>query len=193
MEIWKDIPGYEGIYQASNLGRAKGLARTIETRPGVFAKSKQKILVPYNGKSGDFYTTYNFSKNGKATKTLMHRIVASLFVPNPENYPCINHKDGDKTNCKATNLEWCTHSQNTRHAYKNGLMGFMLNAGEKNGRSKLTTEEVMTMREIYDNFMGEFSPSDLHDDLAEVFEVHRTSVIRIVKRTHWKIERRVKK
>ena len=78
---------------------------------------------------------------------LVHRIVAECFIPNPENKPCVNHKDGNKLNNDISNLEWCTHSENTKHAYENGLEKKCL--GEKHHAHKLTEENVIFIREHY--------------------------------------------
>lgn len=78
---------------------------------------------------------------------LVHRIVAECFIPNPENKPCVNHKDGNKLNNCIDNLEWCTYSENTKHAYKNGLEKKCL--GEKHHAHKLTTENVLFIKKHY--------------------------------------------
>ena len=96
-EIWKDIPEFEGLYQVSNLGRIKNLKRN------------NFILSPYSTKG---YQSVKLSKNGKATTKLVHRLVAQLFVPNPNNYNEVNHKDENKANNVYENLEWCTRDYN---------------------------------------------------------------------------------
>lgn len=104
-EIWKDIPGYEGLYQASNLGRIKSL---------LF--NKEKILKAWVQNTG--YLTV--SLNNK--KFSLHRLIAKTFIENPNNYPIINHKDGNKLNNKVENLEWCTYKHNLNEAIKLGLI-----------------------------------------------------------------------
>ena len=102
MEIWKDIRGYEGIYQVSNTGRVKRL-------------SSGRVLVPLIGKDG--YLQVNLSKYNSPKTQRIHRLVAMAFIDNPNNHPVVNHKDEDITNNAVENLEWCTVKYNTR--YKN--------------------------------------------------------------------------
>lgn len=107
-EIWKDIDGYEGFYQISNFGRVKSFCQ-----PTQFHKPKEhllKLTVANNG-----YQQVTLYKNTKRKKFLVHRLVASAFIPNPNNYPHINHKDENKLNNSVDNLEWCTALYNNRY------------------------------------------------------------------------------
>ena len=98
MEIWKDIKGYEGHYEVSNLGNVKSVKRY------------KKVLKPRQHKNG--YVFVSLCANGKAKDFSVHRLVGNAFLDNPENLPEINHKDEDKTNNNASNLEWCTREYN---------------------------------------------------------------------------------
>lgn len=102
MEIWKDIPNYEGLYQVSNLGRIKSL----------YNYRKYNILTP-RIKRG--YYTIGLRKNGKRKWHLVHRIVASAFIMNVDNKPQVNHIDENKLNNRVDNLEWCTASYNNNY------------------------------------------------------------------------------
>jgi hypothetical protein len=88
------------------------------------------------------------SDSGKDKLCLIHRLVAIAFIPNPYNLPCINHIDANKTNNSIDNLEWCTYSQNTRHAIEMGVFHSKGGgpSGERSGKSKLTTTQVLAIR-----------------------------------------------
>ena len=109
-EIWKDIPGYENKYRISNLGR-------------VYSSCSNKILYQWKMRNG--YYSVGLSEHGKVHTTLVHRLVAEAFLPNPDKLPCVNHIDGDKTNNNVDNLEWCTSKENNQHAYKNNLGNYV--------------------------------------------------------------------
>ena len=109
-EIWKDVKGYEGLYQVSNLGRVKRL-RFINRHLDF---KQEKILKPYKD-GGDYYFVIGLHKNGKKKYKAIHRLVAEAFIPNPNNYPIVNHKDENKENNYVDNLEWCTHKYNSNY------------------------------------------------------------------------------
>ena len=119
-EQWKDIKGYEGLYQVSNLGRIKSLSHKVYTKDkrgyNYQYFSKEKIL--RNIKNGLGYVQVYLFKNGIGKIVLVHRIVALNFIENPENKKQVNHKDGDKSNPKLENLEWVTVSENGLHGYR---------------------------------------------------------------------------
>ena len=108
LEIWKDIKGYEGLYQVSNLGKVKSL------------KKHQKILkLSDNGRG---YMFVGLSKNNKRKNKNVHRLVAETFISNYDNLLQVNHKDGNKNNNSVDNLEWVTQKQNLQHARENKLL-----------------------------------------------------------------------
>ena len=122
-EIWKDIEGYEGLYQVSNLGRVRSLGRDL------MRKSRYGTMAPYhiNGRvlkplhsQGDYCYVHLFDKDGTSTNQKVHRLVALAFVPNPNNLNEVNHIDEDKENNRADNLEWCKHVDNCNHGTRNG-------------------------------------------------------------------------
>lgn len=117
-EIWKDIKGYEGLYQVSNLGRVKSLPRVVNHGNYVY-KRRGRIKLSFNSKGYDFIKLH---KDTHRKVYLVHRLVAEAFIPNPNNFAVVNHKDGVKTNNFVDNLEWCTASDNTKHAIHTGLL-----------------------------------------------------------------------
>lgn len=117
-EIWKDIEGYEGLYQVSNLGRVKSLDRTITNSLGVKTRYKGRLMTQTRNRG---YWFVNLSKNGKATPVGVHRLVAIAFIPNPNNYPAVMHLDGKnlkfdgECNNNVENLAWGTPKMNMEH------------------------------------------------------------------------------
>ena len=112
-EIWKDIAGYEGKYQVSNLGRVRSLPRTfldVNGRRQIFKGCVLKRILRKNG-----YMVVTFYGSGKFHQMMIHRLVAGAFIPNPNNLPMINHKDEDKTNNHVDNLEWCSAQYNSTY------------------------------------------------------------------------------
>lgn len=111
-EEWRDIKGYEGLYQVSNLGRVKSLERICNCFYGyrTVPDKIRKICIDTNG-----YCYVKIHKNGVRQNHSIHRLVAEAFIPNPNNYPCINHKSEDKTNNRVCNLEWCTVLYNNNY------------------------------------------------------------------------------
>ena len=118
LEEWRDITGYEGFYQVSNLGRVRSLDRTLLRSDGSTATYKGRILTPV----GRPYLHVSLSKGNRQERVRIHRLVAETFVPNPENLKCVDHIDCNKTNNRADNLRWCNHLQNIRYAQENGLL-----------------------------------------------------------------------
>lgn len=108
IEVWKDIPNYEGLYQVSNLGRI----RNCPNKPGAWNKEAIIIKTMLNTYG---YPMFSLCKNGKRKTGLVHRCVAEAFIPNPQNLPQINHKDEDKTNNRVDNLEWCDCQYNNTY------------------------------------------------------------------------------
>ncbi len=126
-EIWKDIKGYEGLYQLSNYGRVKALEKYVTRRKCGIKHFPEIIMKPTSDKDG--YLSITFNVHNKAKTFKVHRLVAQAFIPNPKNKPQVNHKDGNKKNNHVDNLEWATESENIQHAYKTNLMN---QSGENN-------------------------------------------------------------
>lgn len=114
-EAWKDIPGFEGVYQISSEGNLRSLDRTVVHR-GRNRRIKGKMLHPRLDISG--YPRLGLCRGGKAIHVFAHRLVAEAFIPNPKNYPHVDHINGCKTDNRVANLRWVTHSQNMSNRHK---------------------------------------------------------------------------
>ena len=130
-EIWKDIEGYEGFYQVSNLGRVKSLDR----HDAFDRLVKGKMITPrknnYKNIDGDEYVYVDLYRNGKGKRKYVHRLVAEAFVPRVAECNVVNHLDGTRSNNRADNLEWTTKKGNTLHALNNGRLDSAIEAREK--------------------------------------------------------------
>lgn len=115
-EVWKDVKGYEGLYQVSNFGRVRSLSRTIGNRykRGIRVVREQRILKPCQ--KDNYYLYVSLTKNRKRNNKYIHRLVADAFISKIDGKDVINHKDYDVTNNSADNLEWVTQKENVNHS-----------------------------------------------------------------------------
>lgn len=120
-EVWKDISEYVGYYQVSNFGNVRSVDRVITDCNGkTYFKHGKNMKF---GNNGVGYMFVALCKFGKYKLVTVHRLVATAFIPNPDNLPVINHIDGNKLNNNVDNLEWCTTKENIHHAIRSGLVG----------------------------------------------------------------------
>lgn len=168
-EIWKDVIDYNGIYigiyQISNLGRLKRIMHR--------KNPTNKLINSFVFDDG--YICVTLIKNGKTKFTGIHRLIASAFIPNPENKPEVNHKDGNKHNNSIDNLEWNTSSENKKHAFNIGLNP--RRKGEKHNTAKLTEKEVLEIRKIGNTMTQK--------DIAKIYGVNHQAIYKILKRQRW--------
>lgn len=158
----KDITGYEGLYKISEDGY-------------VFSVRRNKIMKP--SVDGWKYRQIYLSKSGITTRFSLHRLIAKYFIPNPENKPNINHIDGDKGNNCISNLEWCTQSENIRHAFDNGLCKGL--KGIDHPKNKLSELDVIEIRRISNLGLKQ-------SIIANIFNVNQGTIYGIVNRLIWK-------
>lgn len=125
-EIWKNIEGYEELYEVSNFGRVKSL------KGGRWGTGKERILKPQTDGCG--YLKVHLCNEGKVKTFKVHRLVAQAFIPNPQNLPEINHINEDKTNNRVENLEWCTREYNNNHGTRNQRVAKSNTNGKKSKR-----------------------------------------------------------
>jgi hypothetical protein len=117
IETWKDIPGYEGKYQVNPIGIIKSLPKCSKH----YVRGESLILKSHSLGRNRQYCGVPLTFDGKTKVFYVHRIVATAFLPNPDNLPQVNHIDGNKQNNRVENLEWCSAKQNIQHSYDAGL------------------------------------------------------------------------
>ena len=157
MEQWKDIEGYEGLYQVSNLGNVRSLKFS--------GGNKVKLLKQNTTKEG--YKRVGLCKNGKRKDYRIHRLVAMTFIPNPDNLPIINHKDEDKTNNNVKNLEWCTYEYNNNYGTRNERAGKNISKSIRGKKGKdASASKPILMYDKEGNFIRRF---DCTRDTNEYF------------------------
>ena len=158
--MWKVIPAFGGRYEVSETG---------EIRHSL----NKNIRKARTNKFG--YLQLNFSRNdgtGKSDTILVHRLIAMTFIPNPNDLPEVNHKDGNKQNNHVSNLEWCTYSENGKHAHKMGLQ--QSQKGEKHIKAKLTNDQAERIRQLYKEGVSQ-------QKLADLFNVSQITISRIIR------------
>lgn len=161
-EEWKPVKGFEDFYMVSALGEIR-------------SKRNDKILVPTLTNK-----YYSVTLCGLIRKNIrVHRIIATAFIANPDDLPQINHKNGNKLDNSAVNLEWSSPSQNIQHALKNDL--FNPSKGDNHCCAKVTSEQVVLIRKIYNE-----NPKVRQIDLAVLAGISRTTINHILKRKNWK-------
>lgn len=174
IEEWKLIDDFDGRYEISNLGRVKSLRNYCNSGEPWIMKQFMG-----SGASGEYLRIALMRPDGLGQRKLfVHRLVAKAFIPNPDNKPMVNHKNGIKNDNRVVNLEWCTHSENMQHAIKTGRKRGL--AGEKNYQSRLSELQVIEIRRILER--GEKSMYQIAKD----FGVSKVTIFDIKYRNTWK-------
>jgi hypothetical protein len=163
-EIWKDVKGFEGLYQVSNIGNVKRFIGKIIPKERLIGRIVDR----------DGYSRRTLCKNGLSKQMTEHRIVAIAFIKNPKNKETINHINGIKSDNRVENLEWNTHKENQEHAVRTGLKD---QKGIKHHKCKLTEEQVLEIRKIG------FSQKRM--SLSKKYGVCRTTILRIIRGSNW--------
>lgn len=146
----------------------------------IFSKRNNKPLKYTLNDKG--YPSVTLHNKGKAVFRRVHRVVAEVFIPNPKNKPCVNHKDRNRSNYNVDNLEWCTHSENVKHSVKNGGRKNWTrnNTGENNGNLKYSWKMICAIRDLYST--GSYSQNDLSD----IFKISQGRISKIINFEIWK-------
>lgn len=171
VEVWRDIKGYEGLYQVSNYGRVKSLARITPRR-----HIPKKEIIRCLSVDKDGYLCVNLCKEGIVKVYKVHRLVGEAFLDNPLNLPLINHINGIKNDNRVSNLEWIDASGNAIHAFRTGLRCSPRISlyGEKNHHCKLSDADCEAIRAL----KREFNYTNKH--LSEMFNIGTTQIGRII-------------
>lgn len=162
MPTWKPIRGYES-YKVSDAGE-------IMNSRGRLLKSNA---------DGKGYLSVSLCAGGVEKKRMVHRLVAVAFLPNPDSKATVNHKNGNKTDNRAVNLEWATQSENNQHSYDMGLASPKGITGERNGRAKLSAADVADIRVL----LGNGTPVVA---IAARYGVNSTTIGKIKRGQNWK-------
>jgi hypothetical protein len=178
-EIWKDIPEYEGYYQASSLGRIRSLDMVVKHWRGGKMKKLGRIMkqrkVTHPQREG-FYLSVMLCVDQVKKIYSVHRLVALAFIPNPLKKEFINHKNGSKNDNRVENLEWVTCSENNQHAMDSKLRSAA--KGERSAMAKLNTEKVLKIRAL-------LSGGQTPKQISVRFNVSPSTIYYIKNRSTW--------
>jgi HNH endonuclease/NUMOD4 motif len=153
-EMWRPVVDWEDLYEVSNMGHLRSLPRVVSYRDGrvrSFSAGVRSVRMNRATK----YVQVCLHRDNIATQSYVHRLVALAFVPNPANKKCVNHLDGNRSNNVHTNLEWCSHAENIRHAHSVGLAKAL--SGEDAHNARLTWKDAEQLRHDVWNVVRQWS------------------------------------
>jgi hypothetical protein len=168
-EIWKDVPLYEGIYQVSNTGKLKSFHGNV-------AKNSNGFIIREKPDKDGYRRCVLYGNKIKLAVEI-HRLVAMMFIPNPENKPCINHKDFNRSNCSVDNLEWVTDKENTKYSRENLFMNNQ-RRGEIHPRSLFTNKQVAYMRILRSDGMR-------YSTIAKIYNAKENTILQIFRKGYY--------
>jgi len=176
-EEWKDVEGYEKLYQISNLGKIRRIV-SRRTKEGLASKRFGKLLK--KAISGSGYMVINLSQHGKTKTFYFHRLLAQHFISNPQNKRTVNHIDYNKLNNNIDNLEWMSQKENINHAWNGGICTPHGCCGEDHGMCKLTRDDVMKIKKRLVN-----KTRGTVKELSVTYNVHPSAIYRILNNKTW--------
>lgn len=185
--MYRDIKGYEQLYAVDENGNVLCHKKIVPVgkNGGMTIRGGHILKTMLNSKKTQHQRVI-LTKNGKRKQHQVHRLVAIAFIPNPDKLPFVNHKDCNPTNNHASNLEWCTAKQNSKHAYEMGRWIPPNQTGEKNSNSKLTEADVLKIRVLYDEVKN-------CSEIARMFGVNPKTVNMIINGKRWNASKKEKK
>ncbi len=171
MEIWKEIPGYEGFYEASTIGRIRSLNRVVRQHNGNTQTKKGVILKSSIDRIG--YENVALSRENKLKSFKVHRLVAMSFIDKVEGQNEINHIDCNKLNNNVANLEWCNRLQNIKHAIKNNLIKY--HYGDSHHSNIVKSKDHSKINEMY------YNEGKRVKDIANIYKCSQHTIYKIIK------------
>ncbi len=171
-ETYKDILGYENLYQVSNLGNVKSLPKSDGN-----GNRERLLKLEVCAKNHTSYYRVSLSKNGVVNRYQVHQLVAQAFIQNLDGKPLVNHIDNNPSNNQVCNLEWCTAKENRLHAATQNRLPRL--SGENNGNAKYTARLINIIRSRHKNGMTQ-------TDIAKMFNIPQPTVSVIVRKIQWR-------